>query len=62
MVTIVGDVTGLQQRQRLSTEGKSFQNAATYEKQWRSSIKHQNPPFPNAFYVRGLKEALLNYD
>ena len=75
MATMFADVTCLTQRHHPSNKPnifekingfplkvKPFQNAATYEKQLRGSIKHQNLPLPNAFYVRGLKDALLNHD
>ena len=58
MVTIVGDVTGLQQLhhpknipkkncwedRKLSIEGKSFRNNATYQKLWGSFNPHPPPP------------------
>ena len=44
MATIVGDVTGLQQRQRLSTEGKVFSKCCNI---WKSMEEfHQTPKSP----------------
>ena len=68
MATIVRDVTGLQQchhsakytsfsckDQRLSTEGNSFPNTATYQKLWggRGSINYQ-PPLPPLCHCEGM--------